>query len=440
MGAAPTAIAILIITLYLVITKPQGIGIGWSALGGAIFALGTGVVTLKDIPVIWAMVGNATFTLVALIIISLVLESSGFFRWLAINITGWGSGWGRLLFMLVVLLGALLTAMLTSYGTVLFLTPVVIEIVLELGFAAKGAIAFIIAIGFIADTASLALPVSNLVNTIAADYFHISFLRYVMVMVPCNVVAIATSLGVLWFYFDRYIPKNYSLASLKTSSDRLIRDPLVCSWSFPILGLLLISYFFAQPLGVPVSFIASIGAIIMLALAGRWFGGGSGVSSTLQILQQAPWQVILFSLGMYIVVMGLVNVGLTPKVTHILEHLPRWGITVATTGTGFLAMLLSSVMNHLPAVLINNIAIKNTAGVDPAIREAMVYANIIGCDIGAKLTPIGSLSTLLWLEVLARKGIRINWVQYFSFSIVLTIPVLFISLLILAIWLPWLIA
>ena len=440
MGAAPTAIAILIITLYLAITKPQGLGIGWSALGGAIFALGTGVVTLKDIPVVWGMVGNATFTLVALIIIALVLESSGFFRWLAINITRWGSGWGRLLFMLVVLLGALLTAMLTSYGTVLFLTPVVIEIVLELGFAAKGAIAFIIAIGFIADTASLALPVSNLVNAIAADYFHISFLRYVLVMVPCNVVAIASSLGVLWFYFDRYIPTNYSLASLKTSSDRLIRDPLVCRWSFPILGLLLISYFFAQPLGIPVGFIASIGAIIMLALAGRWFGGGSGVSSTLQILQQAPWQAILFSLGMYIVVMGLVNVGLTPKVTHILEQLPRWGITVATTGTGFLAMLLSSVMNHLPAVLVNNIAIKNTAGVDPAIREAMVYANIIGCDIGAKLTPIGSLSTLLWLEVLARKGIRINWFQYFSFSIVLTIPVLFISLLILAIWLPWLIA
>jgi arsenical pump membrane protein len=103
-------------------------------------------------------------------------------------------------------------------------------------------------------------------------------------------------------------------------------------------------------------------------------------------------------------------------------------------------MVLSGVMNNLPTVLINSLAIPDAYAIDPVVREVMVYANVIGCNIGAKITPIGSLATLLWLNVLARKGLHISWVQYVGIAVVLTLPVLLASLLGLAIWLPWLIA
>lgn len=435
-SVAPKAIAIFIFTLTLVIWQPRGLGIGFSAVGGAILALATGVVSWKDIPEVWQIVWNATFTLVALIVISLILDEAGFFRWLALHVAQWGKGRGKLLYPLVILLGAVVTALFTNDGTALILNPIVMEMLLVLGFGFQATLAFVMATGFIADATSLPLTVSNLVNIICADYFHISFGEYALVMVPVNFVATAASLAVLWLYFHRSIPSHYSIAELASPAS-VIRDRLVFRCSFGVLGLLLCGYFLAEPLGVPVCLIAGLGALGLLVLAGRWWQPKSkAVIPIRKILREAPWQVVVFSLGMYLVVTGLRNAGLTAILSHSLERLSDWGFSVAAIGTGFIATLLSSVMNNLPTVLINAIAIQDAADLDPHIRQAMVYANAIGCDVGAKITPTGSLSTLLWLHVLDRKGVRISWGEYVSISIILTLPVLFVTLLSLVLWLP----
>ncbi len=433
------AALIFIATLTLVIWQPKKLGIGWSALGGALVALLSGVISLADVPVVWNIVWDATFTFIALILISLILDAAGFFEWAALHVARWGNGHGHWLFLLIILLGATVAALFANDGGVLILTPIVFEMLRALRFTPRASLAFIMATGFVVDTTSLPLMISNLVNIVTANYFDISFTSYALVMFPVNLVSLAATMLVLWLFFRKDVPPRFDVAALDDPA-KAIRDPFVFKTGWLVLILLLVGYFSAHSLHLPVSAIAGSAALILIMAAGREHFLKQQPAAVIPIstlLREAPWQVVLFSLGMYLVVFGLRNQGLTAELSHTLEWLDGQGIWLATLGSGFLFAGLSAVMNNMPTVLIGSLAIDD-ATLSPVVREAMIYANVIGCDLGSKITPIGSLATLLWLHVLAQRGMHIGWGYYFRVGIVLTAPVLLFTLLGLTAWLQFL--
>ncbi len=419
------ALLIFVATLGLVIWQPRGLGIGWSASLGALVALLSGVVQPGDIVTVWNIVWDATAAFIAIIIISLILDEAGFFEWTALHVARWGRGNGRGLFALIVLLGAAVAALFANDGAALILTPIVMAMLMALGFGPAATLALVMAAGFIADAASLPLVVSNLVNIVSADFFDLGFARYASVMVPVDLVAIAASLAMLMLYFRRSIPARYDVSLLAHPSEA-IRDRVTFRAGWLVLGLLLLGFFGLEPLGVPVSAIAASGMALLLAVAAR-----GHVISTRRILRDAPWKIVVFSLGMYLVVYGLRNQGLTDYIARALEFFAQGGVWGAAMGTGFLTAFLSSVMNNMPTVLVGALSI-DASNATGAIRQAMIYGNIIGSDLGPKITPIGSLATLLWLHVIARKGMVIGWGYYFRVGIVLTVPVLATTLAALA--------
>jgi arsenical pump membrane protein len=412
---------IFLATLTFVVWQPRGLGIGWSATAGAAVALLAGVIHVGDIPAVWHIVWNATGTFVAVIIISLLLDKAGFFEWAALHVARWGGGSSLRLFVLLVLLGAAVAALFANDGAALILTPIVIAMLAALRFPPRATLAFVMAAGFIADTASLPLVVSNLVNIVSSNYFGIGFARYAAVMAPVNLVSVAATLGALVWFFRKDIPATYDLAQLRRPEQAIVdRATFMAGWW--VLGLLLVGFFWLDGAGVPISAVAAAGAALLLAVAAR----GHRIS-TREVLRGAPWQVVVFSLGMYLVVYGLRDAGLTRYLTALLDRCAAHGIWGAALGTGFITAILSSIMNNMPTMLVGALAIDSTS-THGVVREAMVYANVIGADLGPKLTPIGSLATLLWLHVLAAKDITISWGYYFRVGVLLTLPILLVTL------------
>lgn len=408
---------IFIITLTFVIVQPKNIQIGTSAIFGAFIALIFGVVTFSDVLDVTNIVWDATLAFIGIIILSLVLDEIGFFEWAALKMAKFSNGSGLKMFIYSILLGAFVSALFANDGAALILTPILLAKMRILQLNMKTIVAFLLAGGFISDSASLPFVFSNLTNIVTANYFSIGFAQYFFDMIIPFIVSVISSTIFLWLILRKDIPKTVDITLLKEPKS-VIKNMKLFYFSWVFLAFLLCAYFLGDAYDLPISIFALGGATIFLIIATI-----SKSVEPLKIIKEAPWQVVWFSIGLYIVVYGLKNAGLTDYLAIILKDLSLRGETIAVLGTGFIAAFLSAIMNNMPTIMIMDIALNDIQ------NQAMIYANIVGCNLGPKMTPFGSLATLLWLHVLAKKGVKISFAQYSKFGLIITPPVLFIVLL-----------
>lgn len=426
------ALAIFLLTLFLVLFRPFGMGIGWSAILGALLCMGFGFISSEDVLYISSVVWDATLAFVLLVFISIVLDRAGLFEWGSLWAIRLSRGKGYLLFINLMLLGALTTAFFANDGAILMLTPLVYSKMKHLRLPPSTLVAYAMSAGFIADATSLPLVISNLTNIITAQFFNIGFWSYALYMLLPNITSFILSVSLLYMLYRRELIKGYEPEVLDSLPPRLaVRDPLVFKGGFLSLVFMALIFVLLELLNfqVPISSVLALVALFLILLSQR-----HRMISLREVLLFTPWQVLLFSVGMYAVVYSFKKVGYTEMLSSLIAELSKWGELHAILGVGFLSALLSAVMNNLPTVMFVNIAIAD-AKLGDGLTQFLALANVVGTNIGPKLTPIGSLATLLWLHLLEHKGTKIGWLYYTKVGFLLTFPVLFGTLF--SLWLTY---
>ena len=290
---------IFLITLIFVIWQPRGLQIGTTAVIGAIVALLVGVVSFNDVLVVSNIVWDATLAFIGIIILSMVLDEIGFFEWAALKMAKFSNGNGLKMFIYSILLGAFVSALFANDGAALILTPILLAKMRILQLNIKTIVAFLLAGGFISDSASLPFVFSNLTNIVTANYFDIGFAQYFFDMIIPFIVSVITSIGFLWLILRKDIPKTVDITLLKEPKS-VIKNMNLFYFSWLFLAILLVGYFVGDIYALPVSLFALGGGLIFLLIATI-----SKAVKPIHIIKEAPWQVVWFSIGLYIVVKTL---------------------------------------------------------------------------------------------------------------------------------------
>ena len=440
-------LVIFSVTIIFMLWRPNGINETIPTTIGALIVFVSGIVPWTDLLKIFDIVSGASLTILSTIMMSIVLDSIGFFRWIALNIITRSKGSGVKLFVYTNLLCFLMTMFFNNDGSILITTPIIIHIVKILQIKPHQKIAYLLSGALIATASSAPIAVSNISNLIALKIVGLSLNSYIQMMFVPSMTGIVTIAVLLFFYFKKDLPKKIPQIPVKWDRQSLQYmnthpfdtkniseevDWVMFKMCFTIVILTRASFFALTPFGVPLEIIGLVGASLLIVL--RWYKMRMGIWD---IVRKTPWHILLFAFNMYVLVYGLRNVGLNELIVHYLQDFIQDSPFNATFIIGILLTVLSNLFNNLPAVMIGTLSITEM-GLDPHLVQLTYLANVIGSDIGSLLTPVGTLATLIWMFILKKHAIKITWNQYLQVTI-LIIPVgLIVSLVMLYLWMSWL--
>ncbi len=174
--------------------------------------------------------------------------------------------------------------------------------------------------------------------------------------------------------------------------------------------------FVASFLQIPIAAVAISGSFVLLLY--RWHHLRTNPAD---ILKKTPWQIFVFAFSMYCIIYGLHNAGLTDLLVKVFEPIVSQGLFYASISMGGLVSVLSNLFNNHPALMVGTIALTEM-GLDPVTLKTIYLANIIGSDMGSLLLPIGTLASLIWMQILRKNKIKVRWKDYLRVT-VLVIPI-----------------
>ncbi|MBW7476224.1 arsenic transporter [Paenibacillus oenotherae] len=452
-GSAATTITIFafVMTVVLILWRPKELNEAIPSSIGALLVLLSGTVTLADFGQISATVSGAAITIMATIVMAVVLESFGFFVWAAEGLAARAKGSGIRLFWYVNLICFLMTLFFNNDGSILITTPILLILLQNLGIKNHQKIPYLLSGALVATASSAPIGVSNIVNLIALKIVHMDlYMHTIMMFVPAT-LGLLVLVSLLFICCYKTLPKR--LPQLKNK----LWAPSSDLWHHPLkdhpvskLSLLTprqrtrfmqkvllfvfavrVSLFVASYFAIPIEIVSVIGSCLLLGW--RWYYLRM---PPMDMLKKTPWHILIFAFGMYVIIYGLHNIGLTNWLVTYFSPLVQGSLLNASLIMGGVQSFMSTLFNNHPALMIGTLTLTEMS-LDPLSLKIAYLANVIGSDIGSLLLPIGTLASLIWMHILRKNKVKISWKDYTRITIIVIPPTVLFTLVALYYWVNW---
>jgi arsenical pump membrane protein len=414
------ATVIFLATIATIIARPPRFPEWLVATAGGLLMIVAGVEPARDAVLEIASQWNVLLFFAGLTAVVAVAESAGFFAWVAFAAANAAHGSGRRLFFGVIAAGTLTTLFLTNDAAAVVMTPLVFVLVRHLRLPAAP---FAFACTFIANGASIALPISNPINIIIGAAADLRLGDYVALLWAPALTGVVATVALLWLVFRRNLRVKFNPASVAKPDD----DPRYRFEVTVLLGLTALALMSTSAAGGSVGLTAAISGAAMLA-----HGFYSRMLRWRHVASDMNPAIVVMVAALFVAVDGVRHSGLLNPTAAMVVSAARAHPTLAGPVAALAAALASNLFNNLPTALIA-VGTLHVGAFPAEVARQFAAGAIVGCDLGPNLTTVGSLSTLIWLVLLRRRGLKISASEYFKVGVVLAPAVLACAML--ALWL-----
>lgn len=391
------AIGIFLLTYALIVIKPKGINEAHAALIGAVLAVlfllepqhvveALGFST-GEMPIPLVTTWNVVLILIALMIISTLLDDYGFFEYCARKAINASGNSGQRLFLYTYLVVCSISLFAGNDVVILTTTPIILIFCKNAHINPKP---YMYASFFAANTFSMPLYIGNLTNILVGDSFGLDYFGFTRYMLLPTVAAASINYHILKYIFRKQIPDNFDCSH---NIENPVKNRTLVALGLCILSGIIIFGGIANYYKVPISAVTTAGALILII----------SENNIMYRLKRISWNVVIFVVSLFIVVKSLDVNGVTSKIGEILFYLISGNTFTTVYAVSLLSAVMCNVINNIPMTAMMLSIIKQ-AELSPAMNTAMGYSLVIGSNLGANFTTFAALAGILWLESARRYG------------------------------------
>ncbi|MCQ2604291.1 MAG: ArsB/NhaD family transporter [Spirochaetia bacterium] len=362
---------------------------------------------------------NVIFLLISMMIIVSITKDTGIFQYVAVKAAKMVKGEPLKILILLSLITAVFSSFLDNVTTVLIIAPVTILIAVELGISP---VPFIINIAIASNIGGTATLIGDPPNIMIGSKAGFDFLKFIIVLGPLVLVLLVLFSCILWFFYRKKLRVSTERKAriLEFDESRAIEDRKLLIKCISVLVLVIVGFLFHGLLHLEASVISLFGASLLMIISGR--------KDVDAILKDIEWGTIMFFMGLFILVGGLVETGVIKMASEKLLAFTTGNVEETSFIMIWASGIFSSVVDNIPYVAT---MIPMVSDMEAAVGSAAIapvwWALAIGSCLGGNGTLVGASANVVAAGIAGKSGYKISFWEFTKYSFLIMIFTLIVS-------------